>query len=213
VSSRPVPAIAAWLLKVSGSGPKHESVTGDLLEQYQFGRGRFWYWKQVLIIVLLGVYGHIVRRPLVPTGRARIRPGVALILFIAVFAAVLLSDIWILLVIAIICGVFAGILIFGLRNDRSESMKSGALHVDSIPVDAAPYHPGISLSHIPVEGAVGLLFVLATGLIFGIGVPAIRQILLVTVPLGIIGSAVLIYWHKHHPRDIQPLDLHDEKKK
>ncbi len=78
--------------------------------------------------------------------------------------------------------------------------------------NAVAYHRGISISRIPVEGAVGLLFVLATGLIFGIGVPAIREILVVTVPLGILGSGILLYWHKRHPREIQALDLHNKNR-
>ena len=59
--------------------------------------------------------------------------------------------------------------------------------------DAVTYHRGISISHIPVEGAAGLLFVLATCLIFGVGIPAVRQILVVTLPLGILGSGILLY--------------------
>jgi hypothetical protein len=31
-----------------GLGPDHESVVGDILEQYRAGRSRNWYWKQVL---------------------------------------------------------------------------------------------------------------------------------------------------------------------
>lgn len=73
--------------------------------------------------------------------------------------------------------------------------------------DALTYHRGISISHIPVEGAVGLLFVLATGFIFGVGIPAVREILAVTLPLGIIGSGILLYWHNRHPLKIQVLDL------
>ena len=73
---------------------------------------------------------------------------------------------------------------------------------------AVTYHRGISISHIPVEGAAGLLFVLATGLIFGIGIPAVREILVVTLPLGILGAGILFNWHKRHPLKIQALDLH-----
>jgi len=73
---------------------------------------------------------------------------------------------------------------------------------------AVTYHRGISISHIPVEGAAGLLFVLATGLIFGIGIPAVREILVVTLPLGILGAGILLNWHKRHPLKIQALDLH-----
>jgi hypothetical protein len=74
--------------------------------------------------------------------------------------------------------------------------------------DAVTFHRGISISHIPVEGAAGLLFVFATGFIFGIGIPAIREMLVVTAPLGILGAGILVSWHKRHPLKIQALGLH-----
>jgi hypothetical protein len=67
------------------------------------------------------------------------------------------------------------------------------------------------MHHIPVEGAIGFLFVLATGLIFGIGVRAIRELLLVTVPLGIAGAGLMLYWHRRHPVKLQGLGLRHRK--
>ena len=49
---QPAPAIATWLLKLFCSSAEDESLIGDLLEKYQQGRGRFWYWRQVTAIVL-----------------------------------------------------------------------------------------------------------------------------------------------------------------
>ncbi len=69
------------------------------------------------------------------------------------------------------------------------------------------YHPGISMHKIPVEGLVGLLFVFATIFIFGVGVPAVRELLVVTGTLGILGSGLLLFWHRRHARKIQTLDL------
>ena len=90
---RPEPTVATWFLKLFCSSPEHESLIGDLLEQYQRGRGRFWYWRQVIAIVFLGLERK-VRRLLVSTDGIRIRQGFALILLISAFSAVLLSDIW-----------------------------------------------------------------------------------------------------------------------
>ena len=80
--------------------------------------------------------------------------------------------------------------------------------MDRPTVDLPTRHPGISMHHIPVEGAVGGLFVLATVLIFGGGIPAIRAILFVTVPLGILASGILLNWHRRHPLKLDVLDLH-----
>jgi hypothetical protein len=80
-------------------------------------------------------------------------------------------------------------------------------------VDLPTTHPGISMHHIPVEGAVGGLFVLATVLIFGGGIPLIRAIAVVTVPLGILASGILLSWHKRHPLALQTLGLRKDLRK
>jgi hypothetical protein len=49
------PRLATWLLKRLGSGPKRESLIGDLIEQYQRRRSGVWYWRQVLRAILTGV--------------------------------------------------------------------------------------------------------------------------------------------------------------
>jgi hypothetical protein len=66
------------------------------------------------------------------------------------------------------------------------------------------------IHHIPVEGAAGLLFVFGVVLIFGVGIRAVREMLVVTIPLGILGLGILVYWHKRHPLKIQTLDLHKQ---
>ncbi len=73
------------------------------------------------------------------------------------------------------------------------------------------FHPGISMHHIPVEGAIGLLFVLATIFIFGVGIPAVRGLLVITGTLGILGSGLLLCWHKRRGLKIRSLDLHNSK--
>jgi hypothetical protein len=49
-SSKP-PAVATWLLEHLQSGSRKDHITGDLMEAYQRGRSRAWYWKQVLAAI------------------------------------------------------------------------------------------------------------------------------------------------------------------
>ena len=49
------PRLAAWLLTRLASGPRQESLIGDLMEQYQRRRSAAWYWRQVLTAIVVGV--------------------------------------------------------------------------------------------------------------------------------------------------------------
>ncbi len=74
---------------------------------------------------------------------------------------------------------------------------------------AATFHPGISMHHISVgSGVPGLLFVLATVFIFGVGIPAFLELLVVSGIVGLFASRIILNWHRHHALDIQTLDLH-----
>ena len=91
---RSAPAAATWLLEQSCSRAEHESVTGDLLEQYHLGRGRLWYWRQVFVIVFLRLYREGARRPEIkkdwlPARRNSVLllRGFALLLLVAAFMA------------------------------------------------------------------------------------------------------------------------------
>jgi len=199
---QPAPAIATWLLKLFCSSAEDESLIGDLLEKYQQGRARFWYWRQVTAIVFLRL-GRNVRQLSLSVALRPMRHAFTLLLVIAVISAVLLSDIWMIFLFGIFGGVIAGALIFLLGNGANRG-KSGAQINTDHPVSN---HPGISIHHIPVEGAVGLLFVFGTVFIFGVGVPAVREILFLTVPLGVLALGILHYWHKHHSVKIEALNL------
>jgi hypothetical protein len=48
------PAIAAWLIE------RNSPLAGDLLEEFQRGKSRGWFWRQALMAVLTGL-GHNVR--------------------------------------------------------------------------------------------------------------------------------------------------------
>jgi hypothetical protein len=61
MTPKPTPRAATWFLHQFGTSTEDESVMGDLFEQYQRGRGSFWYWRQVLSIVFGGML-HEFRR-------------------------------------------------------------------------------------------------------------------------------------------------------
>jgi hypothetical protein len=53
---RPTPSVATWFLNQFGPASVDESELGDLVERYQRGHGRLWYWRQVLAIVYGELY-------------------------------------------------------------------------------------------------------------------------------------------------------------
>lgn len=198
--TRHAPAIATWFLKLFCSSSEDEFLIGDLLEKYRQGRGRFWYWRQVAGIVFLRL-DRQTRQLLLSVATSPTRNVFTVLLVIAAISAVLMSDIWMILPIGVFGGVVAGGLIFLLRKFDTQ------LTTDH-PVSN---HPGISMHHIPVEGAVGLLFVFGTVFVFAVGIPAIREIFVLIAPLGILALGILLYWHKHHSVRIESLDLHKQQ--
>ena len=56
------------------------------------------------------------------------------------------------------------------------------------------YHQGIRIDNIPAKGFAGLLFTIATVVIF-MGIPAVREFLLIGLIGGIPLSALLYFWH------------------
>jgi hypothetical protein len=48
------PWVATWLAQRLVSGPRRESLLGDLIEQYRQGRSGIWYWRQVIAAILVG---------------------------------------------------------------------------------------------------------------------------------------------------------------
>lgn len=53
-SSQP-PALATWLIEHLIPGSRNEALAGDLLEQFGQGRSALWYWRQVLVAILVGL--------------------------------------------------------------------------------------------------------------------------------------------------------------
>jgi hypothetical protein len=63
IASRP-PRLADWLLRRLASGPKQQSLIGDLHEQYRSGRTAAWYWRQTVRAIASSTLWDIRRHPL-----------------------------------------------------------------------------------------------------------------------------------------------------
>lgn len=75
------PAVATALL--SRLGPGDESLLGDLAEEYQSGRSRAWYWRQVLSAVALTSMREVGAHPLRTLASIATGWGSLLLLFLA----------------------------------------------------------------------------------------------------------------------------------
>lgn len=53
MTRRTPPTLATWMLLRLGTRQYAESLAGDLFEHYQNGRSRLWYWRQVMLALLL----------------------------------------------------------------------------------------------------------------------------------------------------------------
>jgi len=107
-------------------------------------------------------------------------------------------------------------LFFTFRKNPQTALKvwKGRIDMSKPMRDAVTLHPGIQMHHIPVgSGVAGFLFVFATVFIFAVGIPAIRGLLVITAILGILGSGLVLYWHKRHALKIQSLHLDEQKQK
>ena len=84
----------------------------------------------------------------------------------------------------------------------------GRVKMDMHPPCDIVYHPGIRIDRIQVSGIVGLVFVFATIVIFGV-IPAVRVLAAIAGCLGIVGAGFLHSWRKRHAINIRSLDLHE----
>ena len=73
------PQIARWLLKHFGSSPDNDAIIGDIDEQYSQGHSRAWYWRQVWIAIVVGLFDECREHKWV-TARALLM-GLTLLLF------------------------------------------------------------------------------------------------------------------------------------
>jgi hypothetical protein len=58
------PFLATWLLNHFLPSSENDHITGDLMEAYDAGRSRIWYWKEVIAAITIGVSKETVRHPL-----------------------------------------------------------------------------------------------------------------------------------------------------
>jgi len=61
--SRP-PVLATWLLRHFAAGPDADAVAGDLIEHYQRGRSATWYWREVVVAIVSGMWYESRHHPL-----------------------------------------------------------------------------------------------------------------------------------------------------
>jgi hypothetical protein len=188
---RPAPTVATRLLNLFCSGPKHESAIGDLIEKYQQGRGRFWYWRQVLGIVVFGCYRSAGTQFFEATKKIPMREAGALLLSLAAFSTLLLSPIWPMFLIAILAGGAIAIFLFGFAKGPMvpDVREPGVARIDS--------------SKITVGGGAGaglLIVILLTSVLYEL--PLLRLWAAPGLLLGLVFAAALRFWGKLHPRDI-----------
>ena len=79
------PRAATWLLRHFGSSSNNESIIGDLSEGYQSGRSSGWYWRQVLLAIIAGVFAEI--RPQKLRALVAVITGFAIVLALTWLAA------------------------------------------------------------------------------------------------------------------------------
>lgn len=57
------PRVATWLLEHFRSGSGNDYIAGDLIEAYQGGRSRAWYWRQVLTAIAVSFHREVMAHP------------------------------------------------------------------------------------------------------------------------------------------------------
>lgn len=64
MNSRQPPAGATWILERLTSGSAYSPLAGDLIEEYQNGRSRLWYWRQVFTAVMMALLKELRSHPI-----------------------------------------------------------------------------------------------------------------------------------------------------
>ena len=194
MKARKPPILATWLLDLSGR--VDESVTGDLIEQYQQGRGRLWYWRQVIAIVLVRVYKNTASRPLISTHRLPMGVIVTAVFIILSLTVVLLSDIGPLLLTPVVIGCFIACLRY-IRTTQSPPVALPGAQADKQALVR------IDSSKISIRGGLGagiLIVILLTAALHDVAL--LRVWALPGLLAGPLVALLLRVWAKHHPRDL-----------
>jgi hypothetical protein len=176
-------------------------MEGDLMEEYQRGRSPFWYWRQVLNIVLLGLYRKPGNSPLVATNRFPMGAVFAVLLLIAVVSTLVISPLLPIFLIVISAGVVIG----GLR----------LLHKDGAARPApenAPEIVRIDSSKISVGGGLGaglIILVLLSAVLHDL--EPLRVLAAPGLLAGLLFAVLLRYWRRtHEPEPPIALGLTDD---
>lgn len=72
---REPPRSALWLLAFVWRGHYGDSLTGDLIEHFQQGRSRWWFWRQVAVALLIAPLRSTVRKWLAVFGLVALGVG------------------------------------------------------------------------------------------------------------------------------------------
>jgi hypothetical protein len=209
---RNAPAFATWLLNLFCSGPEHDSVVGDLTEKYQQHGGRFRYWRETFDILLHAIYCKVARRPLTSTHRTPVGSIFAVLVIFIGLAMVLLTGIAPILLIPAAIGASVALLRF-LRHDEPSvalTWDAGRKHTAQgnparpIASFSAPDVARINISTISIGGGMGagiLILMLLTAVLHD--VPPLRILAVPGMVAGLVVAALLRFWRKRHPRDIE----------
>ena len=196
---RKQPKLGTWLLELFCSEPEGESIAGDLVEQYQRGRGRLWYWRQIVGIVLSGVYGNVVRRPLLSTHGIPMGLIVTTVFILLSLVMVLLSDISLILLTPVIVGSYIAALRWHARRADIADLD----HPQTVSQSNGPALVRIDSSKIAIRGGLGagiLIVILLTAALHDVAL--LRVWALPGLLAGPLVAVWLRIWAKHHPRDL-----------
>jgi len=200
------PRLVVWLLNRFSFSPGEESATGDLLEQYQQGRGRLWFWFQGIGIVLFRLYRRAVRGVLHPKSRYTAKQTVAVLILLAAAPLMFVAASYafrgesVLPLLAL--GLLSGIVVEAI------SMIDGTERIDSAEF-TAPASAKIDSSQIRVNGGPGsaaLIAILLGGVL--VALQELRVIAAISAIAGLILALVIRLWRRSHPpRPLQSLHL------
>jgi hypothetical protein len=82
------PKLATWLLQLLAAGRHSESLAGDLMEQFAQGRSRLWYWRQVVMAIVLARVRAFRARPWIAAMRVSFRLLTEVSLVLGVVSAI-----------------------------------------------------------------------------------------------------------------------------
>lgn len=185
---RPTPTVATWILKKLCPVPELESIMGDLTEEYQRGRGSLWYWRQVLNVVVLGIYSQTSGRNLVVAKRFPMGAVFALILFVVTISALAVSPLSPIFLIVILAGIFIGGLKFALN--RAGQAPASTVAPEVIRIDS---------SKIPIGGGLGagiIILILLSGVLYDL--EPLRFLAVPGIFLGLVFAVILRFWRRTH---------------